>query len=197
MSSKNEFRLASNICLFFELIMRKGKLKKLLVVKILIYACIFLLSSLIGILISRKSVNRVKELMEFKSALNIFKTKVKLTHAPVAEIFTEISRMTLPNVAEVFKKAQKGMKTTTAGEAWRDAIDAGNLNIVSEDKDVLKGLSKLLGKTDLEGQIAAVELTTTFLEEQILKAQKEKDKSEKMYKTLGMIFGIGIVIILM
>jgi stage III sporulation protein AB len=35
------------------------------------------------------------------------------------------------------------------------------------------------------------------LDEQIEKAEKERVKSEKMYRTLGMIIGFAIVIILM
>ena len=40
-------------------------------------------------------------------------------------------------------------------------------------------------------------MTSDFLEEQIKKAEKEKEKNEKMYRTLGVILGMTIVIILM
>ena len=54
----------------------------------------------------------------------------------------------------------------------------------AEDKEVLKGLSKLLGKTDINGQINEIKLVSNFLDTQIQIAQKEKEKNEKMYKTL-------------
>lgn len=57
-------------------------------------------------------------------------------------------------------------------------------------------MSKLLGKTDLNGQISQIEITSSFLDEQIKKAEKEREKSEGMYRKLGMIIGLGIIIIL-
>ena len=39
-------------------------------------------------------------------------------------------------------------------------------------------------------------MTSSFLDKQIKEAEKQKEKNERMYKTLGMIMGIAIVIIL-
>ena len=61
---------------------------------------------------------------------------------------------------------------------------------------MLKNLSKLLGATDVEGQLSQIEVTSNFLDEQIQKAEKQRQKSEGMYRKLGMIIGLGIVIIL-
>ena len=60
---------------------------------------------------------------------------------------------------------------------------------------MLKGLSSLLGKVDLEGQVREVELVDHFLDKQIEIAQEESKKSEKMYKTLGVTIGLAMVII--
>jgi len=165
-------------------------------IRIMIYTAIFLTCSAIGILKSKKYIERVNELKEFKSGLNMFKTKVKFTYEPIPEIFKEISINMNSKIGKVFKVASNNMKVVTAGEAWNMAIDTDSLNINSEDRDVLKNLSKLLGKTDVEGQVNQIELTSVFIDEQILKAEKERIKNEKMYRSLGMIVGIGIVIIL-
>lgn len=168
----------------------------MIIIKITIYFSIFLASSLIGILISKKYKNRVLELKEFKNALNIFKTKIRYTYEPIPEIFKEISKVIEPNIGNVFKTASENMKLKRAGEAWENAIEIEGLNIYAEDKGILKKLSKLLGQTDIDGQISQIELTTSFLDEQISKAEIEKNKNEKMYKTLGIVFGMVIVIIL-
>lgn len=55
----------------------------------------------------------------------------------------------------------------------------------------------MLGKTDLDGQISEIELSDTFLDEQIESAIFEKNKKEKLNKSLGMIAGITIIILLM
>jgi len=168
----------------------------MLLIKILIYSFIFLSCSLIGILISKKYVNRVNELKEFKNALNMFKTKIRYTYAPLPEIFTEISESIDSNISSVFKKASEKMDVCPAGEAWKLALRIEDLNIDDEDRIALKNLSKMLGKTDLEGQLNQIEMTSDFLDSQIKKAETQKAKSEKMYRTLGMVIGMAIVIIL-
>ena len=169
----------------------------MLIIKIIIYSFIFLSSSLIGILISKKYENRVNELKEFKNALNIFKTKIRYTYEPIPDIFMEISENINSNISNVFYEAACKMDVLTAGEAWGLALKMEDLNINEEDKNVLFNLSKLLGKTDLQGQISSIEMTEDFLEEQIRKAQNLRTKNEKLYRTLGMILGLAIVIILM
>ncbi len=164
--------------------------------KIVIYTCIFLSSSAIGILVSKKYEDRVSELKEFKNALNMFKTKIKFTYEPIPEIFEEISKQINSNTGKIFKLASSNMEVLAAGDAWNMAVDTNILSINEEDRSILKNLSKLLGQTDIDGQINQIELTSKFLDEQIVKAEKEKSKSEKMYRTLGMVIGLAIVIIL-
>ena len=88
------------------------------------------------------------------------------------------------------------MRDYSVDEAWKLALDIRVLNINSEDLNILKDFSKLLGKTDVQGQISQIELTSNFLDEQIEKAERERQKNESMYRKLGMIIGLGIVIIL-
>ena len=165
-------------------------------IKIIIYSFIFLSCSLIGILVSKKYINRVNELKEFKNALNLFKTKIRYTYEPIPDIFKEISENVNSNISEVFKSAANKMDILAAGDAWNLALKIDTLNINDEDRNVLKNLSKLLGKTDLQGQINQIEMTSDYIEEQIQKAEKERSKSERMDRTLGMIIGMAIVIIL-
>ena len=57
-------------------------------------------------------------------------------------------------------------------------------------------LSKLLGMTDVEGQISQIDITENFLNNQIQNAEMERQKNEKLYKKLGITIGATIVIIL-
>ena len=77
-----------------------------------------------------------------------------------------------------------------------EAVGESQNNLKKEDKDVLKTLSKLLGQTDVEGQISQIEITENFLESKIQEAIEEKKKNEKLYTRLGTIMGLAIVIIL-
>lgn len=165
--------------------------------KFIILIVIFGTCSIIGIKYSKKFENRYKNLKEIKNMLNIFKTKIKYTYEPLPEIFNQISKNTYEEVGEIFFKASEKMKKINAQDAWRKSIDESNIEISKEDKNVLKGMSKLLGKTNIEGQINEIELTENFLNKQIEDAEKEKNKNVKLYKTLGITIGLAIVILLL
>ena len=54
----------------------------------------------------------------------------------------------------------------------------------------------MLGKTDLDGQVSEIRLTEKFIDTKIEDAKLERKKNEKLYKTLGLTFGLGIIIVL-
>lgn len=168
----------------------------MIIIKLFILSLVFISSLWIGVLISKKYAGRVIELRNMKNALNMFETKVKYTYDTLPEIFEQISKQTPEEVGRTFQKASDKMKEKSAGEAWSESIDTMNTNMNTEDKTILKTLGKMLGKTDVEGQISEIKLVNSFLDTQIELAQQERAKNEKMYKTLGGIIGLTLVIIL-
>ena len=52
------------------------------------------------------------------------------------------------------------------------------------------------GKTDVKGQISNILLTENLVQTQIDKAELEREKNTKLYKTLGVVLGVGICILL-
>ena len=166
------------------------------IIKYVILLLIFILSNIIGKLVASKYSYRLEELKEIKNALNIFKTKVKFTYEPIPEIFGEISKNSSGNIGSIFKIAENEMKENTAEEAWKIALKESQNNLNEEDKKTLNMLSKLLGKSDVEGQISQIDITQSFLDKQIQDAQLEKNKNEKLYKKLGTVIGLALMIIL-
>ena len=165
-------------------------------IKYFMLILVFISSSLIGRLISKKYIDRVEELKEIKNALNIFKSKIKFTYEPLQEIFKQISNMVNKNIGNIFKNAKDIMKEKTAAIAWEEAVENSNTNLKEEDLQVLKNLSKLLGISDIDGQISQIEVTESFIERQLREAEQEKQKNVKLYKMLGNTIGLAIVIIL-
>ena len=168
----------------------------MIIIKYIIISLVFALCFFIGSLISRSYTLRLKELKEVKNALNILESKIKFTYEPLCEIFNEISKMVSKNISEIFVQAGMYLKETDTENAWDRSIENANINLNKEDKENIKVLGKMLGKTDKEGQVSQLELTKTFIEMQIEKARVEEEKNAKMYKTLGTIIGLAFVIIL-
>lgn len=166
------------------------------ILKYILLIIIFSLSTAIGMMISKMYENRVTELKEFKNILNIIKTKIKFTYEPLAEIFGQISKDNTTKVEEIFSKMANRLEYSQVKTVWENCIQEADISIKQEDKDILKKLGKLLGQTDVEGQVSEIEVTESFLDIQIDKAEEEKKKNKKMYKTLGIVMGLVFVIIL-
>lgn len=167
-------------------------------IKYILIFFIFAIFAVIGNLYSRKYVNRVNELEKLKNMLNVFKAKIKFTGLTIQEIFGQIYNDNKDNIGEIFKTANNYMENRIAKEAWEQALEDCKCknDLKDEDIDELKTLGKMLGNTDIEGQVSQIELTENLLEKQIQEAQMEKQKNLKLYKTLGIATGLTIAIIL-
>ena len=170
----------------------------LLLLKIGLLFILFCTSTFIGILISKKYSNRVNILKSLKNALNIFEIKINYSFETIPEIFNEISNKVGGVAGKIFADTVKNIehKSMLAGEAWEKSVETNSSGLKKEDIDCIKTLGKLLGKTDIDGQINQIELVCTFLEKQISEADDEKHKNEKMYQKLGAIVGLILIIVL-
>ena len=168
----------------------------MLAFRLFILAMIIVVSSIIGILFSKRYANREKEIKEMKNALNMFSTKIKFTYEPIPNVFMEIANKIDGNIGTIFNVAANNMKEMSAGEAWRKALLISKNNLNKEDVATIQNLSRLLGQTDIEGQISEVEVVNDFLTVQLENASEERRKNEKIYRTLELVTGLTIAIIL-
>ncbi len=121
----------------------------MIVSKIFLSIIIVFCATRLGIELSKKYVLREKELCEIKNAFKIMETKIRYTYEPLKDIFLEISNtICSENVSNIFKKSGEKIENNPAKATWEDAIENTKLNISKEDKEILKGFGKLLGKTD-------------------------------------------------
>ena len=74
----------------------------------------------------------------------MLKSKIKFTYEPLPEIFKQISGTIPNNVGKIFEVADLKLKNSTVKDAWKESIDAINLSINKEDKNVIKELGNLL-----------------------------------------------------
>ena len=90
------------------------------------------------------------------------------------------------------------MNEESSKKAWEKSLENATkkTNFNEEDITTLKTLGKMLGNTDMAGQVSQIELTEQMLLERIENAKVEKKKNSKLYKTLGITAGLAIAIIL-
>lgn len=167
-----------------------------IILKTILAGGIIACSAKIGILLSQKYKYRLDELDELKNNFKIIENKIKYTYEPLEEIFTEVAEISTFSISQLFKNVANNIKEYGAEQAWKNQVKQIDLSLKKEDKEVLQEFGQLLGKTNKEGQINQINFASELLDRQIEKAKKDKEKNETMYKKLGVILGVGIVIVL-
>ena len=128
---------------------------------------VFIITFLIGYLKSQKYSNRVLELKELEIALDILENKIKFTYEPLKEIFEQMKNLLKGNISEIFNEVNKNLENDNVENAFYKSLENIKTNLLEEDLEIIKNLSKLLGKTDKEGQVSQIELARTFIKSQI------------------------------
>ncbi len=165
--------------------------------KFILLVLIVLVSAKIGFLKSESYKIREDNLKKINEALLYLKTKIEFTYEPIKNIFEEISKVVFDGKDNIFKVAVENMnENSSINESWINAVDVFENNFKREDIEIIKSFGKLLGRTDKKGQISEIEVTRICLEKNIILAEKEKEKNGKLYKTLGIVSGFAIGIIL-
>lgn len=155
----------------------------------------------IGYLYSSECSRRPQELRMLQSMLNMFENEIKFLSDTITEAFQKISSASDCRTSVFFSGTARLLVENSgmgAAEAWNSTVRA-NIRMTAlnrEDEEIVASFGKMLGKSDLEGQIKNIRLTLNQLEVQEKKAEEHRKRNEVMYRTLGFLGGLAIVIIL-
>ena len=156
-------------------------------------------STSIGFILSKGYSERLDELNAFNTLINILQNTIKFTKLPLKDVFEQVGNITIKTkVKNIFTNCSQKLKETSLENAWKSSIDEESyyLNMKDEDLEVIEALGSTLGKTDIEGQMSELDQFKERLNFQIKQAEEAKRKNSKMFKSLGTIIGLVIVIIL-
>jgi len=164
---------------------------------IVILSCTFL-----GFVLSNDCKRRPQQLRELQSLLQMFENQITYLSDVISEAFERISRVGCSETCIFFSKTVEILKkerAISASEAWelavRQNIKKTSLNM--EDEEIIAAFGKMLGSSDLEGQVKNIRLTLEHLKLQEEKAEESRRSNEKMYRSLGILGGIAVVIVLL
>lgn len=172
------------------------------VIKIIGSIFIIFSSSGIGYILGKDFSRRVEQLKLLRMSLQMLETEIEYSSTPLPYAFESISKKCISPVREIFKDVSdnlKGNHFSTVGEAFEKAlIDCREITCFKkEDMEILKSFSHSIGSSDREGQEKSFRLVIKQLEGQEDRAEESRAKNEKMYKSLGLLAGLAIAIILL
>lgn len=166
-------------------------------VKIIIAIVILFITSYIGIEMAGALKSREEILTDMITFLRLVKNEMMymLNSLPVAY---EMSRQRLNTEL----KNVLGAISLDMSEFGVEKIDASITNNINSikclndyDKEIIISTLKNLGRSDLESQYNIIENAIAIINKQIKEANEIKNKNSKVYKTIGVITGLMIVII--
>lgn len=170
-----------------------------MIIKIIGLIIIFITCAGIGFVLSSYLSKRVNELRELQSHLLILENEIGFMSRVLSEAFFNSSKSN-SNISKLFIKVSEYMRNyeTSANEALKRGIEEmkATLCLNAEDIKILKNFGGILGNSDVDGQKKNIKMTIELLKIQEEKAEEDKKSHGKMYKSLGMLTGIALVVIL-
>jgi len=80
--------------------------------------------------------------------------------------------------------------------AWRESLEAFQ-DLEGEPREILLELGEVLGASELEAALSALDFARRRMELQLNGAREHRDKYQKLYRTMGVLSGFAIVLILL
>lgn len=144
---------------------------------------------LFGVYLSQKLKNRKDYLSSFIDFLTNLNTNVRYLSDDIFSLIHKSSKEML-----LFKDVNCCDLTIY----WEDYLSSlpSNYGLKKDDYSIIKSFGDMLGKTDIEGQINHISLHKELFAVQLKNAESEYISKSKLYKVLGLFFGVSIVLMI-
>ncbi|MCX7695078.1 MAG: stage III sporulation protein SpoIIIAB [Caloramator sp.] len=162
---------------------------------------VILSTSAMGYLYSFGYKERVRQIRELQFCINSLSSEILYSSNPLWVALNNISKNTSSPFKDLFSKMSdylKEKKLESIGECFNLALNEckHNLYLEKEDLEILNTFVQGLGSSDFEGHKKNFNIVLKKLEGIEKEAEEMREKNEKLYKYLGVLGGLLIVIIL-
>jgi len=155
----------------------------------------------LGFYIAAQEGFRLQDLHELKKALLILSSEIEHMRAPLPAACANIAKRTKQVVSELFSSFSQLLEENegeTAYQLWTQATSAQkkHAHFAEEDLDVIDDFGKTLGYLDKQMQKNAINHAVDYIEEKTTALQTQSDKNKRMYRSLGVIGGLLLAVVL-
>lgn len=172
-----------------------------MLLKIICSIIIVISTSLLGNIFANTYVERTRLLNSLLSTLQMLETEIVYGATPVPILLKKIGKKSKRELENIFITAANLLdekQGQTLEEVWYKSVAEETKNTVfnKEDIEILLALGKNLGISNCEDQIKHIRLIQEDIKRQYELSLIEQGKNVKLYKNLGFLLGLSIVIIL-
>lgn len=155
----------------------------------------------LGLVWARNYEQRPSQLMALESALQLLETEIIYGATPMEDAMELVANRCDKEIRSLFEKTAdqlKKMNGITAGEAWNKALEKfyPETALNKSDYYILKRMGAVLGCSDREDQTKHLELTKSQLKMAAKQAEALARKNAGMFKYLGFLGGLFLVLII-
>lgn len=150
---------------------------------------------------ARHLAERPKQLRQLKSALQSLEAEIMFGHTPLHEASRRLSTQLSKPISLLFDAFSKKLlnSDTTVKEAWAESLkEIWKITALKQsEREIMKQFGETLGRHDRISQQKQIMLTLSHLEREEADARDRQAKYEKMVKSLGLLSGLLLIILLM
>ncbi|WP_353095891.1 stage III sporulation protein AB [Tissierella praeacuta] len=173
----------------------------MVLLKVISILLIFLTSTTIGYLYGKTFSSRLDNLIYLEQCIKILETEIVYGATPLPEALSNVFNKGKGKVSYIFEEIKNDLFLNKGGGVYNSFLSVesrlyDDLHLQKEDVEVFLSLGRVLGTSDRMDQQKNFTLILNQIGAQILEAKIERNKNEKMYRGLGIITGIGIIILL-
>lgn len=172
-----------------------------MILKIIGAVIIVLSSTLIGFFYSRKEEYRINDLNEMKRAFTILISEIEYASNSLPESMINISNKTENPISKIlidFAENLNKKDGQTIQQLWTEAVikNKNDTYFIDEDLENIKSFGSTLGYLDRNMQINNINMMIDYINKKTDTLSEISIKNKKMYRSLGILGGMIIAIIL-
>jgi len=163
-------------------------------------ALVCLSCTLLGIYVGGRGTRRHTALAEFKRSLLMLKSEMEYAIYPLHKAFINISNRTGRPISDFYKQMSEKLlaRDKDLGGIWTEGMEVlSTSSLAKEDIDTIAVVGRALGSIDASVQLASIDMTITAIDDAINMLNEENAKNGRMYKSIGIVSGLLITIVLL
>lgn len=162
---------------------------------------ILMASTAIGILKGHHLAARPKQFQQLRSDLTLLEMEVNYAATPLPEALAKVAHYSEEPIRTLWVETRAGLSNgegLLAEEAWQQGVEAlANKGAFKEiDLSVLRDFGAGLGLANRQEQLKKFKLLQEQLRSLQLQAEEVRTKNERMWRTMGVLGGIALIILL-
>lgn len=170
-------------------------------IKLLFYITILSSSSLIGFLYGEGFNKRAKTLHDLGYCIRILENEVLIGNTPLPDALNNTYLKGRGQIANVFSLIQKDLIDEEREDLYLSfnqyqGLLKESFSLKNKDIETFLFLGKILGKSNRVDQEKNFKFIINEIENNFYEANSEKGLYGKLYRSLGILLGIGIIILI-